>query len=110
MSAATAPPPDSLAARFARLEEAVEIGLHRLETLIRAKLAPPVRQLRLAEAAKLGFARRTLQRMVARRVFTDDRAGKRKGSPVKLYEDELKVFRTDGEKGVLRLREELGRD
>ena len=100
------PPHDPAADRLERLELAV----HRLEVLIRSKLSPPVEQMTLAHAARLGFPRRTLSRLVAAGVFTDDRAMRRSGAPVRLYADELRVYRTDGEEGVMRLRRELGRD
>lgn len=106
---ATAPPPPDLAAKVDALAELMDARLHRLEAYIRSRLAPPARQLTLAQAAKLGFPKRTLQRLIAAGVFTDDRGGKRAGSACKLYEDELKEWRANGEAGVRRLRDELGR-
>lgn len=84
--------------------------IDRLERVVSGRLLPPVRQVTLAEAVKLGFPRRTLERAVAQGVFTDYRARRRRGAPIRLYQDELEAYRTDGEAGVCRLRHQLGRD
>jgi hypothetical protein len=96
---------DDLAAKVDALTATVD----RLTRVIQSRLAPPARQLTYAQAERLGFSRRALERAVSRGVFTDDRPDKSGSRRVRLYEDELGVYRSDGESGVRRLREELGR-
>lgn len=107
---ATADRIERLEATVSRLTEVVETQLHQLARVVHNRLAPPVEQLSYAQCIRLGIARKTLERLVAAGVFTDHRALKRKGAPVRIYSDEFQAYRTDGIEGVRRLRADLGRD
>lgn len=89
--------------------EALRAEIRTLTALVRGKLNPAPPQLTLDEAVKLKLSRHTLMALVARGVFTDHRGLKRRGSPIRLYADELQAYREDGIEGVRRLREDMGR-
>jgi len=73
----------------------------------------PVDVLTAAEAARrIGVSERTLRRRyVATGVLSDAREPGRRGtnSPRQFYADEIEVLKAEGEGGVRRLREQLGR-
>ena len=86
-------------------------ALHKLRNVIVQRLEPPATLLRIDEAAKrAGISVPTMRRLDARGVFTDHRRGKGQGSMRTYYADEIDTYRQYGERGVQRLREELGRD
>jgi len=86
-------------------------ALHKLRNAIVQRLEPPATLLRIGDAAKrAGISVPTMRRLDARGVFTDHRRGKGQGSMRTYYADEIDTYRQYGERGVQRLREELGRD
>ena len=105
-----------LTAAVRRLEKKVEndelvLTVHRLERLVSAKLDDPVALLTLEQAAEVvGRSPRVFEKVVRRGAFTDPRGEKVRGSKRLLFADEVKAYRSDGLKGVQRLRRTLGRD
>ncbi len=91
--------------------DAVLFEQHQLRQLLH-RMTVPVNVLSASQASsRLGVSASTLDRITARAVFTDARAPERrvKGAPRTYYADEIDVYRSEGEKGVKRLRVELGR-
>lgn len=85
--------------------------LHEFRRIIN-RLVLPAEVINVAEAARrLARSAKTLRLLHARRVFTDGRAPecRRAGSPLVFYADEIETYREEGERGVKRLREKLGR-
>lgn len=101
----------TIAELAARIEE-LTLTVHRLERTVRCKVAAPVDRLTLEEAAvRLGRSTAGFEHVVRSGLFTDPRpADKRRGSKRLFLADEIDVYATDGERGVERLRADLGRD
>lgn len=97
---------ETLAEKIDRLTAVV----HQLERVVRGRLAPPTEVLDYDGIAARGWPRRTVERAAAAGVFSDRRSGKRQGSKRLFLLDELEAFFVDGESGVRRLREAMGRD
>ncbi len=92
--------------------DAVLTEQHELRRLVH-RITVPVDVVNIAEAAKrLSRCKRTVKALVARGIFTDGRAPENRvrGADLVFFADEIEVYRTEGEKGVKRLRKELGRD
>lgn len=90
---------------------AVLAELHAIKRIVH-RLAVPVDVLNSAAAAeRLSRSVKTIKRLHARGIFTDGRApGNRKpGADLVFLADEIEVYRAEGEAGVRRLRDELGR-
>lgn len=84
---------------------------HELRRILH-RLAVPVETINLAEAAKrLCRSTKWVKRIQVKRVFTDGRPRDRQvaGADLVFFADEIEVYRAEGEKGVKRLRHELGR-
>ncbi len=91
--------------------DAVLLSQHKLQQLVH-RMTVPVDVLSLDEAAnRLCRSKSTVRLLHVRRVFTDGRAPERRiaRSPLIFYADEIEAYRSEGEKGVKRLRVELGR-
>lgn len=100
-----------MAAILAKLD-AVLAEQHELRRLVH-RMTVPVDVLSTGEAAKrLGCAGSTMERLAARSIFTDARAPERRvtGCPRIYYADEIDAYRAEGERGVNRIRDELGRN
>jgi hypothetical protein len=98
------------AAVLAKLDAVID-GQHELRRLVH-RMTVVVDVLSSPVAAKrLGVSVRTLERITARGIFTDARAPERRvpGADRVYFADEVQVYITDGERGVERLRKELGR-
>lgn len=99
------------AAILAKLD-AVLSEQHELRRLVH-RITVPVEVCNLREAAKrLCRSTKWVKTLVARGVFTDGRSPDRRvgGADLIFYADEIDIYRTEGERGVNRLRTELGRD
>lgn len=89
----------------------IKAQLHDLRAMV-ARLCVPVDVLHTADVARrLGRSEKTVKRLFARGVFTDARPpGKRvAGSDRLTYADEVAAYLAEGEAGVRRVRQELGR-
>jgi excisionase family DNA binding protein len=111
---AESPPTDpKLLAALARLEakvEALSLQVHRAEATLRTKVVAPVQRLTVKEAAeRLRKDVRTVERLLARRLFTDSRGHKRNGCPWLIYADEVDTYHECGEEGLKLFRERMGR-
>lgn len=85
---------------------------HELRRLMH-RMTVPVETLNLRETARrLSRSTKWVRRIQAKQVFTDGRPPELRvaGADLVFYADEIDVYRTDGEKGVARLRRELGRN
>jgi hypothetical protein len=92
--------------------DAVLAEQHELRRLVH-RMTVVVDVLQMPEAAqRLGVSPRTVERLAARCVFTDARSPERRLARVArlFFADELDVYRIEGERGVKRLREALGRN
>lgn len=106
-----------LAAVMAKLEELshqqeeLSQQQHEMGMMLR-KITVPTETINIREAAKrLTRSTKWVHNLHVRQVFTDGRAPelRTRGSALVFYADEIEVYRTEGEKGVARLRRELGR-
>jgi hypothetical protein len=89
----------------------IKAQLHDLRAMV-ARLCVPVDVLHTAEVARrLGRSVPTVNRLFARGVFSDARppGTRRPGSDRLTFGDEVAVYLAEGEAGVRRLRESLGR-
>lgn len=90
--------------------DAILTEQHELRRLVH-RMTVPVEVCNLTEAARrLSRSTKWVKQLVARQVFTDGRPpGKRvAGADLLFLADELDVYRAEGERGVERLREDLG--
>jgi hypothetical protein len=95
---------------LAKLDVVID-GQHELRRLVH-RMTVVTETIRIAEVARrLSRSTRTVESLVARRVFTDARPpdNRVQGADLVFYADEIEVYRTDGVRGVERLRKELGR-
>lgn len=102
------PRPDS--STDAKLD-AVLSELHELRRLVH-RIAVPLETVNLAEAARrLCRSTKTVKRLHARRLFSDGRPPELRvaGADLVFFADEIDAYRLEGEMGVKRVREELGR-
>lgn len=101
--------------RFAELNRKLDTILaqnHHIQHLLQ-RLSMPVELVQKDDAAKAaGVSVRELRLMTAMGVFTDGRtpAKRRTRARRRWYMDECVIYRTQGEAGVRRLREEKGRN
>lgn len=108
-------PGADLTAMLVALHEKVDRVLEQNHQLMRhqQRAATPVDLIDTDEAARrAGVSKSTLRVLAARAVFTDGRPPDKRSmqNPRRWYADEIAVYRTAGEAGVRRLREEQGRD
>jgi hypothetical protein len=102
--------PDALAVIMAKIES-LEATVHRLTNAVCNRLEVPADRLTLAEAAKrAGCSARTLEKVAARKVFTDHRRGRTQGAARLYLADEIDVYAAEGEAAVIRYREQMGRN
>lgn len=100
-----------LTAVLAKLD-AVLAEQHELRRLVH-RMTVPVEVVSLAEAARrLSCSTKSVKRLHAGRLFTDGRPPEKRvaGADLVFYADEIDAYRADGERGVKRLREQLGRN
>jgi len=98
-------------AEVLRKLDAVLTEQHELRRLVH-RMTVPVDVLSRDQAAKrLGVSLHTLKRLTARAIFTDARSPERRSAGVNrvYYADEIDTYRSEGKKGVERLRKEFGR-
>lgn len=91
--------------------DAILAEQHELRRLVH-KMTIVTETINLAEAARrLSRSEVTIRRLVARAIFSDGRApeNRKPGADLVFYADEIEIYRSEGEKGVKRLREHLGR-
>lgn len=99
------------AAILAKLDAVLQ-EQHELRRMVN-RLTLPVEVVNIAEAARrIARSTRTVKSLVARGIFSDGRAPETRvrGADLVFFADEIEVYRIEGERGVKRLREQLGRN
>lgn len=92
--------------------DAVLSELHELRRLVH-RIAVPLETVTLTEAARrLCRSTKTVKRLHARRLFSDGRPPELRvaGADLVFFADEIDAYRLEGEMGVKRVRESLGRN